>query len=210
MAKLEELRRPGHAALRRPQPGGSGKTSARRRRTSPNFARAGDPGPQTLGDAGADRWAEARRLRSAAHRPERNRHVRRPGRARTSPRCWTPSSKTQGFQNLMDFIYNTSGAINGFDAFGHFLRSNLQVTNCIERRGLVRGPGLRGHLQPAHGARRAAKKKKQEGARRRARHGLGAGPPRRCRQPSSPAADRPLPQPAPEIRQLSPGRRASR
>ena len=46
-------------------------------------------------------------------------------------------TKTQGFQNLADFIYNTSGAINGFDSFGHFLRSNVQVTNCLAVQPIV-------------------------------------------------------------------------
>jgi hypothetical protein len=41
-------------------------------------------------------------------------------------------TKTQGFQNLMDFIYNSVGSTNGIDAFGHFLRSNLQLTSCVE------------------------------------------------------------------------------
>ncbi len=41
-------------------------------------------------------------------------------------------TKTGGFQNLMDFIYNSVGATNGIDAYGHFLRSNLQLTSCVE------------------------------------------------------------------------------
>ncbi|HET9119635.1 MAG TPA: MlaD family protein [Solirubrobacterales bacterium] len=41
-------------------------------------------------------------------------------------------TKTGGFQNLMDFIYNSVGATNGIDAIGHFLRSNLQLTSCVE------------------------------------------------------------------------------
>src|SRR5262245_15595928 len=41
-------------------------------------------------------------------------------------------TKTESFQNLMDFIYNSVGATNGIDAFGHFLRSNLQLTCCVE------------------------------------------------------------------------------
>jgi ABC-type transporter Mla subunit MlaD len=41
-------------------------------------------------------------------------------------------TKTGGFQNLMNFIYNSVGATNGIDAFGHFLRSNLQLTSCVE------------------------------------------------------------------------------
>jgi phospholipid/cholesterol/gamma-HCH transport system substrate-binding protein len=41
-------------------------------------------------------------------------------------------TKTQGFQSLMDFIYNSVASTNGFDAFGHFLRSDLQLTSCVE------------------------------------------------------------------------------
>jgi ABC-type transporter Mla subunit MlaD len=41
-------------------------------------------------------------------------------------------TKTQGFKYLMDFIYNSVGSSNGFDAYGHFLRSNLQLTSCVE------------------------------------------------------------------------------
>jgi len=40
--------------------------------------------------------------------------------------------KTQGFQSLMSFIYNTTGSLNGFDQFGHFQRSNLQLSTCVE------------------------------------------------------------------------------
>ena len=31
-----------------------------------------------------------------------------------------------GYQQLMKLIYNTTGGINGFDKFGHFLRANLR------------------------------------------------------------------------------------
>jgi phospholipid/cholesterol/gamma-HCH transport system substrate-binding protein len=41
-------------------------------------------------------------------------------------------TKTGGFQNLMDFIYNSVGSTNGIDAKGHFLRSIVQLTACVE------------------------------------------------------------------------------
>jgi ABC-type transporter Mla subunit MlaD len=41
-------------------------------------------------------------------------------------------TKTGGFQNLMDFIYNSVGSTNGFDSRGHFLRSIVQLTACVE------------------------------------------------------------------------------
>ena len=30
----------------------------------------------------------------------------------------------------MDFIFNTSAGVNGFDQFGHYLRTFALVTNC--------------------------------------------------------------------------------
>jgi phospholipid/cholesterol/gamma-HCH transport system substrate-binding protein len=37
---------------------------------------------------------------------------------------------TEGFQALTDFIFNTSAAANGFDSFGHYLRTFGLITNC--------------------------------------------------------------------------------
>ena len=38
----------------------------------------------------------------------------------------------------MKFILNSSNIFNGFDQFGHYLRAQLQITNCVE---FVVGPG---------------------------------------------------------------------
>jgi phospholipid/cholesterol/gamma-HCH transport system substrate-binding protein len=40
--------------------------------------------------------------------------------------------QTGGTRKLMDFIYNSAGSVNGFDASGHFLRTLLQVTACTD------------------------------------------------------------------------------
>ena len=37
-----------------------------------------------------------------------------------------------GDQQLLKFIYNTAGSVNGFDKFGHILRANLLVTSCVD------------------------------------------------------------------------------
>jgi len=39
-------------------------------------------------------------------------------------------TKTGGVQNLLDFIYYSVGAVNGYDAVGHFQRGNIQITPC--------------------------------------------------------------------------------
>jgi ABC-type transporter Mla subunit MlaD len=46
-------------------------------------------------------------------------------------------SQTKGTQYLMDFIYGTSGSVNGFDEFGHYQRGALQVTACVRYEALV-------------------------------------------------------------------------
>jgi phospholipid/cholesterol/gamma-HCH transport system substrate-binding protein len=72
--------------------------------------------------------------------------------------------RTGGFQSLADFIYYTSAASNGFDSFGHFLRINIQVTNCIDVSSFV-VQGCEAFFQNT--AAPATKKKKRK--RRKAR-----------------------------------------
>jgi len=38
--------------------------------------------------------------------------------------------KADGFRNLMKFFYRTTSVLNGFDALGHFQRTNLIITGC--------------------------------------------------------------------------------
>ena len=40
--------------------------------------------------------------------------------------------KTKGFEQLMRFIYHNVGSTNGYDQFGHYLRTNFLATNCID------------------------------------------------------------------------------
>jgi phospholipid/cholesterol/gamma-HCH transport system substrate-binding protein len=47
-------------------------------------------------------------------------------------RLTTSLEKTQGFKRLLDFIYHGAGSVNGFDQYGHFLRSALISSNCVD------------------------------------------------------------------------------
>jgi len=40
--------------------------------------------------------------------------------------------KADGFRNLMRFFYYTGSALNGFDQYGHYQRTNLIITGCTE------------------------------------------------------------------------------
>jgi ABC-type transporter Mla subunit MlaD len=72
--------------------------------------------------------------------------------------------KTQGFQSLMSFIYNTTGSINGFDSFGHFQRSNLQLSTCVEIVATPAG-GCEAFFGAGGGTSAPAKKKKGKKAK---------------------------------------------
>lgn len=40
--------------------------------------------------------------------------------------------KTGGWDGLTELIYNTAGAFNGFDQYGHYGRTLVTLTNCVE------------------------------------------------------------------------------
>ena len=97
----------------------------------PNFARLGIPAIQTLGSAaqtaGPKLAASDGLLTDLAATAKSSVPI-----GQNFSAFLNTFTKTQGFQSLMDFIYNSTGAANGFDAYGHFLRSNLQLTSCVE------------------------------------------------------------------------------
>jgi phospholipid/cholesterol/gamma-HCH transport system substrate-binding protein len=76
-------------------------------------------------------------------------------------------TKTGGFQNLMDFIYNSVGSTNGIDAFGHIVRSNLQLTSCVEVAVTVQS-GCEAFFRPATTTPTTTKKKKGKKSVRKA------------------------------------------
>jgi phospholipid/cholesterol/gamma-HCH transport system substrate-binding protein len=44
----------------------------------------------------------------------------------------TNIKKSKGWDSLVELIYNTSAALNGFDQYGHFGRTFVSLTNCVE------------------------------------------------------------------------------
>jgi phospholipid/cholesterol/gamma-HCH transport system substrate-binding protein len=97
----------------------------------PNFAKLGIPALQSLGNAaqsaGPKLAASDGLLTDLAGTASSSVSV-----GQNFAAFLSTFEKTQGFQNLMDFIYNSVGSANGFDKFGHFLRSDLQLTSCVE------------------------------------------------------------------------------
>jgi phospholipid/cholesterol/gamma-HCH transport system substrate-binding protein len=44
----------------------------------------------------------------------------------------TNIQQTGGWNGLVELIYNTAGSLNGFDQYGHFGRTHVALTNCLE------------------------------------------------------------------------------
>ncbi|HEX2391525.1 MAG TPA: MlaD family protein [Solirubrobacterales bacterium] len=47
-------------------------------------------------------------------------------------RLLTSIKQTKGWDGLVELIYNTTASINGFDQYGHFGRTLIALTNCVE------------------------------------------------------------------------------
>jgi hypothetical protein len=47
-------------------------------------------------------------------------------------KLFTNLKKTRGWDGLVELIYNTAASINGFDQYGHFGRTRLTLSNCLE------------------------------------------------------------------------------
>jgi phospholipid/cholesterol/gamma-HCH transport system substrate-binding protein len=100
------------------------------KRTAP-FARAGEKSLISLGDAAAKSTKplvqsdslviDLRDLARAAQSPSKN-----------LAKLLGSLQKTNGFKQLLEFLYNTSGSANAFDKFGHILRANLLETSCVD------------------------------------------------------------------------------
>jgi ABC-type transporter Mla subunit MlaD len=52
--------------------------------------------------------------------------------AKNLKRLLSTFRKTGGIDQLMATVLNTSNVFNGFDEYGHYLRTQLQITNCVE------------------------------------------------------------------------------
>jgi phospholipid/cholesterol/gamma-HCH transport system substrate-binding protein len=107
-------------------------------------------------------------------------------------------TKTQGFQYLMDFIYNSVGSINGFDAYGHFLRSNLQISNCVEVSPLVI-PGCEAFFRDTGTTKAKKKKKKKRSRKAKAKLRAGGVAPPAQSSPIPPVEIPPIDQLIPEL-----------
>lgn len=125
--------------------------------TLPAFARASTPAFQSLGTAADAGKAALDNPQSLAL----SKDLKALGAA-TNPASLdladllTSLQKSGGISRLMDFIYFGSSAINGYDAFGHYLRTELLVNLCTEY-ATVSDPICNANFAKANGAVSAVK-----------------------------------------------------
>jgi hypothetical protein len=94
----------------------------------------------------------------------------------------------------MDFIYNSTGSFNTFDSFGRFLRTNIQVSNCIFVSEIV-VQGCEASFQDlSAGTKKKKKKKKRKKGRKSGFSGSLAAP-----QATAPPAPPPAVEDVPEL-----------
>jgi phospholipid/cholesterol/gamma-HCH transport system substrate-binding protein len=82
------------------------------------------------------------------------------------------STATTGLRSLMDFIFGTSASVNGFDSFGHYLRTFGLVTTCTEITVQILGEcdarfGTAGEFASSAAAEPASGDRRREGKTRR-------------------------------------------
>ena len=70
--------------------------------------------------------------RAAAGAPESPRRGRQAVLHQPRRRCSAASAKRGGLERLLDFIFLGAGAANGYDALGHFLRTEGVGTSCLK------------------------------------------------------------------------------
>jgi phospholipid/cholesterol/gamma-HCH transport system substrate-binding protein len=111
--------------------GASAKHVSKATQNLPAFLRAGVPALTSLGDA-----AEAAGPKLVAADPvvvQTTQLTNKAGpTAKDLSAFLSTMNDTGGFNHLMDFIYNTSGNINGYDQYGHFQRALGIRSNCTD------------------------------------------------------------------------------
>jgi ABC-type transporter Mla subunit MlaD len=75
--------------------------------------------------------------------------------ALTARRLLESFQKTQGIERFMDYVFYQVAAINGFDAYGHFLRAGLIVNTCSTY-SIRPIPGCSANFAPASASASAA------------------------------------------------------
>ncbi|MFN8163093.1 MAG: hypothetical protein U0R26_04535 [Solirubrobacterales bacterium] len=100
-------------------------------RTLTPFSEATTVALKSLGNAGE---ASGPIFREADPVVRKTRDLARSGVSPTTElaKLLTNLKQTKGWDGLVELIYNSTAALNGFDQYGHFGRTLVTLTNCVE------------------------------------------------------------------------------
>jgi hypothetical protein len=102
----------------------------------PAFFRAGTPALTTLGDAAVTAGPKLVAADPVVVQTKQLTDKAAPAAKDLSALLGT-FNDTGGWQHFLDFVYNTSGNINGYDNYGHFQRALGIRSNCTDIRAIV-------------------------------------------------------------------------
>jgi hypothetical protein len=54
-------------------------------------------------------------------------------------KLFTSLKKTKGWDGLVELIYNSTASLNGFDQYGHFGRTLVTLSNCLDYEAVAAG-----------------------------------------------------------------------
>jgi ABC-type transporter Mla subunit MlaD len=102
------------------------------------FSEAGIPALNSLGDAAELAGPD---LTGSDSVIKQIRGLAKSGKPATGnlARLLTNLDKSGGFNYLNNTIFNSSGSVNAFDDFGHFLRAYLPINNCVDYETIPEG-----------------------------------------------------------------------
>jgi ABC-type transporter Mla subunit MlaD len=95
------------------------------------FSTAGIPAVKSLGDASVIGTPAVRAALPVTKDLRQLAAITKPVAA-TASAVLLSFKKGQGVQRLLDYVFYQVAAVNGFDKFGHYLRTNILVSSCIE------------------------------------------------------------------------------
>jgi ABC-type transporter Mla subunit MlaD len=100
-------------------------------RTLAPFSEATTTALKSLGDAGEEAGPA---FRQADPIIRKTTELAKSGEVSTTElaKLLTNIEQTGGWDNLVKLIYNTTGVFNGFDQYGHFGRTLITLTNCVD------------------------------------------------------------------------------
>jgi ABC-type transporter Mla subunit MlaD len=138
------------------------------------FAKAATPSLTSLGNAAAKSQEPLVKSTPIIRKIKKFADEAAPG-AKSLTKLLASLRTTQGYKQFTKFLFNTTGGINGYDKFGHFLRATVILTSCAQTLAVTE-PFCNSHwgFNPASGKAKMSTAQQYQELLKRARKGKAA------------------------------------